>query len=235
MIRKAFYTILISLFVLGGNFVFPQEVGAAGSNPFCLGISGKFTAVNWPAGQTIDVACPGDWNGTAGCVGEKTTLRPGQSYDFNNCTCGGPGVIGDNGNGIGPSGCIIVGKSLRIVRQNTGNNIILGDKSMPAGCTLQGGNPIACGSNGQVVTQPFTIVCEAPTPTRTLTPTRTPTPSPSPTRTPTPSPSPSPTLTPTRTPTPTLTPTLTPTPPISGCPVPAQVLNVRIVCPFCGQ
>lgn len=187
------------------------SVDAAGSNPYCLGVSGTFIASNWPAGQKIDVACAGD-SGTAGCRGEITTLSPGQSYDFNNCTCAPYGTQGDGGTTGLTGGCIFVGRDLRLAPQNNGNVLVLGDTSLPAGCTLQGGNPIACGSNGQVISRNISIVCDAPTPTPT-------TPAPTATRTPTPSPSV------------TVTPTVSPTP--SSCPVPEEVLNVRIDCPFC--
>lgn len=71
----------------------------------------------------------------------------------------------------------------------------------------------------------------SPTPTPTLTPTPTITPTlPPDVPTPTETLTPTPTLT--QTPTPTDTPTPTPQP---FCPVPSQVQNVRIECPFCGQ
>lgn len=230
------------LFFLSLPLVFilrsPQEVtnvstDAAGSNPYCLGASGTFTASNWPAGQTIDVACAGD-TGSAGCTGNITTLRPGQSYDFSNCTCAPYGTEGDGGVRGLTGGCLHVGRDLRLAPQNNGNILVLGDTSLPSGCTLQGGNPIACGANGNVVTKNINIVCNAPTPTPTTrvpTPTRTITP----TRTPTQPVSITPTRTPTRTPTGTLIPsaTRTPTPTVTVCPVPDQVVNVRIECPFC--
>lgn len=198
-----------------------SSVDAAGANPYCLGASGTFIASNWPAGQTIDIACAGD-TGTAGCRGEIATLSPGQSYDFNNCTCAPYGTEGDGGTTGLTGGCLFVGRDLRLAPQNNGNVLVLGDTSLPPGCTLQGGNPIACGSNGQVISRNISIVCNAPTPTPT-------TPVPTATRTPTPSLTTTPTLTPTGTLTPTLTPTVTP----SSCPVPEEVLNVRIECPFC--
>lgn len=59
-----------------------------------------------------------------------------------------------------------------------------------------------------------------------------------------PSPTPTPTITPTlppdvptptNSPTPTITPSETPTPTLPVCPLPEQVQNVRVICPFCDQ
>lgn len=209
-----------------GFFVLPTPLYAAGSNPYCLGVSGKFNSDgNWPAGQTLDVACAGD-SGTAGCTGHKVTLSPGQSFDFNNCTCAPYGTEGDGGTKGLLGGCIHVGKSLQLVKQSNGNILVKGDTSLPVGCSLVGGNPVACGQNGQTIPGSFTLVCQAsPTPTKTPTPTITKTPTPTATKTPTP--------TATRTPTPTMTGTPTPTPTIPACPVPSPVVNVRINCPNC--
>lgn len=68
---------------------------------------------------------------------------------------------------------------------------------------------------------PFPSVTPTITPTATLTPTLPPE-------------VPTPTNTPTETPTP-IPPSETPTPTIPACPLPSQVQNVRIECPFCGQ
>lgn len=187
-------------------------VQAAGSNPYCLGVTGTFTASNWPGG-TIEVACAGD-SGTAGCTGHIQTLQPGQSFDFNNCTCAPYGTEGDNGTRGLEGGCIWVGKDLSLVKQSNGNIIVKGDTSLPAGCTLSKSQPIACGANGQVINSPITITCQA---------------SPTPTKVPTPTPTKIPTPTPTKKPTPT--PTKVPTP--SACPVPSKVLNVKVTCPNC--
>ena len=64
----------------------------------------------------------------------------------------------------------------------------------------------------------------SPTPTLTVTPTLPPN-EPTPTLTPVP---------PSETPTPTI-PSATPSPTVPACPLPSQVPNVRIECPFCGQ
>lgn len=199
---------IIFLTLIAALFSPPMKSQAAGSNPYCLGVSGSFSATNWPGG-TIDVACAGD-TGTAGCTGEITTIRPGQSFDFDNCVCYPYGTEGDNGTTGLKGGCVWVGRDLSIVQQANGNRIVKGDTSLPAGCTLNKPQPIACGSNGQIISSSFTITCQAsPTPT----PTKQPTPTPTPTRVPTP--------TPTRVPTP------------SACPVPSQVQNVKVTCPNC--
>ena len=204
--------LFLLLTIITFSFFSSQKVLAAGSNPYCLGVTGTFSATNWPGG-TIDVACAGD-TGTAGCTGHVTTLQPGQSFDFNNCTCAPYGTEGDNGTTGLKGGCVWVGKDLTLSRQANGNILVKGDTSLPAGCTLNKPQPIACGSNGQVITSPFTITCQAsPTPTKVPTPT--------PTRTPTPTPTKVPTPTPTKIPTPT------------ACPVPSQVQNVKVTCPNC--
>lgn len=202
--------LLIVALIAFSRFFLPQPIQAAGSNPYCLGVTGSFSATNWPGG-TIDVACAGD-SGTAGCSGHVTTLSPGQSFDFNNCTCAPYGTEGDNGTTGLKGGCVWVGKDLSLSKQANGNILVKGDTSLPAGCTLNKSQPIACGANGQVINSPFTITCQA-----------------SPTPTPTTKPSP----TPTRVPTPTRTPTPTRVPTPSACPVPTQVLNVKVTCPNC--
>lgn len=187
----------------------PSESYAAGLNPYCLGASGKFSAQYWPGG-TIDVACAGD-TGSGGCTGGITTLSPGQSYDFNNCTCDPYGTWGDNGTTGLKGGCIWIGRDLRIEQQANGNRLVKGDTTLPSGCKLQQSNPIACGGNGTTINASFTIVCAAPPPTPTPTKAPTPTPTRIPTPTPTRKPTPTPTRVPTATPTPTRVPP-TPTP-----------------------
>ncbi len=201
------------IFILFFVSLFPsRQTLAAGSNPYCLGVSGTFSASNWPGG-TIDVACAGD-TGTAGCSGHVTTLSPGQSFDFNNCTCAPYGTEGDGGTTGLKGGCVWVGKDLTLAKQANGNILVKGDTSMPAGCTLNNPQPIACGANGQVISSPFSITCQAP-------------PTPTPTKVPTPTPTKIPTPTPTKVPTPTSVPTPT------ACPAPSQVLNVKVTCPNC--
>lgn len=197
---------IISLVLITLLFTPPQQIQAAGSNPYCLGVTGTFSATNWPGG-TIDVACAGD-TGTAGCTGGITSIAPGQSYDFNNCTCAPYGTEGDNGTTGLKGGCIWVGKDLSLVKQANGNILVKGDTSLPAGCTLNKPQPIACGSNGQVISSPFSITCQA-------------SPTPTPTKKPTPTPTKAPTPTPTKKPTPT------------ACPAPSQVENVKVTCPSC--
>ena len=181
------------------------------TNSACRRIKGTFTATNWPGGK-IMVGCSGD-SGTGGCTGGVTSVSPGGSFDLPLCTCGAftggtPGVVN--------KGCLAIGKNLylRTPTSSDGRMPILGDTSVPAGCTLVGGNGIACGGNGVTVTANFTISCQA---------------SPTPTKVPTPTPTKVPTPTPTKVPTPT--PTKVPTP--SACPVPPQVLNVKVTCPNC--
>ena len=197
-----FSTFIIILSII---MIFPADKSyAAGSNPYCLGATGKFSAQYWPGG-TLDVACAGD-TGTAGCTGHVTTLSPGQSYDFNNCTCAPYGTEGDGGTRGLKGGCIWIGRDLYLSRQSNGNILVKGDTSLPSGCVLQQSNPLACGSNGTVVYASFTLVCAAPPPT----PTPTKAPTPTPTKVPTPTPTKVPTPTPTKAPTPTpIPPTLT--------------------------
>lgn len=200
-----------TLFIL--SLILPTTTTyAAGSNPSCVGISGTFTATNWPGG-TIDVACAGD-TGPAGCRGEIATIKPGDSFDFNNCTC--PPYASESI--FGKSGCLVIGSNLTITQLSNGNRPVTGSTALPAGCTLNKPQPIACGSNGDVIKTPFSITCKAPIPSPT--PTHTPTPIPTPTHTPTP------TLTPIPAP-----PTQTPTP--TACPTPGVVTNVKITCPTC--
>ncbi len=182
-------TFIIAISLL--TIFLPERSYAAGSNPYCLGATGKFSAQYWPGG-TIDVACAGD-TGTAGCTGHVTTLSPGQSYDFNNCTCAPYGTEGDGGTKGLTGGCLWIGRDLYLAKQSNGNVLVKGDTSLPSGCVLQQSNPLACGSNGTVVYASFTLVCAAPPPTPT--PTKAPTPTPTaipPTATPVPAP---PTLT----------------------------------------
>lgn len=192
---------LLIIMVLLGAFVFPTDVAAQSvSNQYCLGIYGRFSATNWPGG-TIDVGCSGD-TGTAGCTGAVTSLSPGQSFSFGNCTC--PPFA---------DGCLKVGKKLQITQQADGNRPVTGDFSLPAGCQLT--TALACGVNGNVVVGSFNISCSAsPTPTKPPTPTPTRTPTPRPSSTPTPRPTNTPTPRPSSTPTPTKpnSPTSTPTP-----------------------
>lgn len=198
--------LIASLLLLISLFFPVTFADAAGSNPYCVGMSGKFTATNWPdPNTTIMVACAGD-TGTAGCTGEVATLKPGQSFDFNNCTC--PPYSSESI--FGKSGCLVIGENLKVSTIANGNRPVSGSTSLPPGCTLNKPQPIACGINGDVINAPFTITCTAsPTPT----PTKKPTPTPTPKATP--------------------TPTETPTPTPSSCPVPKVVPNVRIKCPNC--
>lgn len=171
----------VLLLVVGG--LATSHSFAAGSNPYCLGMTGKFTATNWPGG-TIMVACAGD-TGTAGCTGEIATLHPGDSFDFNNCTC--PPYASESI--FGKSGCLVVGSSLKITQLSNGNRPVQGSTSLPVGCTISPAQPVACGSNGTVINASFSINCTAPTPTPT--PTRAPTPTPTHVPTPTACPAPS--------------------------------------------
>lgn len=185
--QQLFLFFILTILLFTTSAVLTQTY-AAGSNPYCLGATGKFNAQYWPGG-TIDVACAGD-GGTAGCTGHVTTLTPGQSYDFNNCTCAPYGTEGDGGTKGLKGGCIWVGRDLYLSKQNNGNVLVKGDTSLPAGCRLVETNPIACGSNGTVINASFTIACAAPPPTPT--PTRVP-PTPTPTKIP---PTPTPTAAP---------------------------------------
>lgn len=219
------YVILLILLV---SLIFPiTAVDAAGNNPYCVGMSGKFTATNWPGGS-IMVACAGD-SGSGGCRGEIATIKPGESFDFDNCTC--PPYTSESI--FGRSGCVVIGKSLKITQLSNGNRPVQGSTSLPPGCKLNKSQPIACGVNGDVIKAPFSITCTAPSPTPTKVPTLTPTkvPTPTPTKVPTPTPTKIPTPTPTNVPTPT--PTVTPTPTPYSCPVPTVVPNIHITCPNC--
>ena len=216
----------LTLIILLVTLFFPvTSVEAAGSNPYCVGMSGKFTATNWPGGS-IMVACAGD-SGSGGCRGEIDTIKPGESFDFDNCTC--PPYTSESI--FGKSGCLVIGNSLKITQLSNGNRPVQGSTSLPAGCKLNKSQPIACGVNGDVIKAPFSITCTAPSPSPTPSPTPTKKLTPTPTHTPSPTPSPTPTPTPTSTPTPT--PTVTPTPTPTSCPVPTVVPNIHITCPNC--
>lgn len=87
-------------------------------------------------------------------------------------------------------------------------------------CIVSAVNTCGVGPEGQAI-----ATCSiSPTPTNTPVPLSTPTATPIPTPTATPAP--------TNTPIPTPTPTV-PVPTSTGCPLPAQVTNVRITCPNC--
>lgn len=162
--KKLLFLLPLCMLIVTAILTWPTASNAAGSNPYCVGMSGKFTAVNWPGG-TIMVACAGD-TGTAGCTGEIATLHPGDSYDFNNCTC--PPYSSESI--FGKSGCVVIGDSLKIVQLDNGNRPVQGSTALPKGCTLNKPQPIACGSNGTVIKGDFTITCPAPSPTPTATP-----------------------------------------------------------------
>lgn len=202
--------IFVLFFFIKNNFSYATNQ----VSQHCLGITGKFSALNWVGGSVM-VGCDGD----AGkyCKGQLATIKPGETYKLTKCSC--PPYA---------DGCIKFGKKLTLVNNSAGRPRVKVVEKISNKCTLTHKNNV-CGTNGNVIDVDFKISCNVPTftPTNTSTPTLTQTP------TPTNTPTPTPTSTPTPTPTPTPISTLTPIP--SSCPVPNPVTNIKITCPNCNN
>ncbi|MBI2032805.1 MAG: hypothetical protein HYT09_04145 [Candidatus Levybacteria bacterium] len=200
-----------------------KDSSAAQKNPYrhlCVGIEGTFRAENWKGGA-VQVGCSGDSgagapNQSQACSGEVQNVKPGQEFRLTKCSCFG-----------GENGCLKIANKMHLGPLQNGKKKIIIDKplkDMPVfknnKCDVIKRDNI-CGKNGDRIKGNFKISCVArsvPTPTNTPKPTK-----PKPSATPTPYPSVPPTIT--RPPTPT------PTPPF--CPVPKQVVNIKISCPNC--
>ncbi len=199
--------ITLILFFLVSFFAFKATDAFAKLDPYrpdCVGIDGKFIVDNWKGGA-IQVGCAGD----AGANLPKNSTR----------RCDGEIQTVRPGQSFRltqcscfgkKQGCLVVGKELRKEPLVNGKKLITVVKAIKDtnafknnSCTINKTNNV-CGSNGQKIKGNVKITCNAPV-----------------TKTPTPTPTPI-TVTPT---------TITPTPSI--CPVPGQVLNVKVTCPEC--
>lgn len=68
-------------------FTQTQQVFATHGRLNCVGMYGTVSSSgDFPAGQKIKVWCGGD-TGPSGCVGSEAFLSPGESFDFDNCSC----------------------------------------------------------------------------------------------------------------------------------------------------
>lgn len=132
--------ILVNIFFIFIFNIFLFGLTTHVSYAACLRMTGTFTADNnWPGG-TVHISCRGDdFPGISNCTGDSKDISPGETFDFQNCSC-----IAD-GSG---EGCLHV-------------------DSVPAQCTSSTQSSPICGTNGNTLPADFTVSCQAP-PTPTI-------------------------------------------------------------------
>lgn len=150
--------------------------------PACSGYYGKFTATNWPKGAKVTVTCEGAGRQRGQCVGESTTLAPGQSFHFSHCNCLDKSMACIKVTGL-PKGCTLKTKlACAANRQSVQDSITVacdGKGSNPtAKPTKPGAKPTAPNASGSAQPKPTVAI---PTATPIATPTATPTFTPMPT------------------------------------------------------
>ncbi len=175
------HSIIIIVFLLGFFLqLFVEKAEAKHlAAPACSGYYGKFTATNWPGGK-VKVTCEGAGRKRGKCVGESTTLSPGQAFDFSHCNCLDKSMSCIAVTGL-PKGCTLKTKLACAANRKSIKDdfTIQCDKKTPVP-----GKPTAkpkpTVKPGPTATVAATVVPTVPaaTATATLVPTVTPTPTP---------------------------------------------------------
>lgn len=189
--------VLILILIISINKI---SKAATPSNQQCLVITGHFYATgNWPANATIDVGCDGD-GGSLGCNGgTPKTIRPGQDFVLDKCSCppyangclkvaGKLEMIKDGAvrkpraraTAVFPTQCSLPSSVFILEQPTTTKYTSAANKSRYT--TYYQSVPGKCSINGQPANIDIVATCPSTTPT----PTFTGTPTPSKTNTPTP-------------------------------------------------